>query len=161
MAVNEETLQADADNLQAGADNLQKVLKNIHDYLVGVNTSMASMNGQIQDIMSKDHINKYNKKLEVICHLAHQCVEKSFKAVLFRRGITIETLPKTHDLMYLYQKLGIVDNKEVYKYRKYITLLNSFGPNFRYPNPMDIDEDITERVINYTRELHKLACEIN
>ena len=66
MAVNEETLQADADNLQAGADNLQKVLKNIHDYLVGVNTSMASMNGQIQDIMSKDHINKYNKKLEQI-----------------------------------------------------------------------------------------------
>ena len=105
--------------------------------------------------------NNRPKKFEVICHFAHQCVEKSFKAVLFRRGITIETLPKTHDLMYLYQKLGIVDNKEVYKYRKYITLLNSFGPNFRYPNPMDIDGAITERVINYTRELHKLACEIN
>ena len=105
--------------------------------------------------------NNRPKKLEVICHLAHQCVEKSFKAVFFKREITIETLPKTHDLMYLYQKLGIVDNKEGYKYRKYITLLNSFGPNFRYPNTMDIDEDITERVINYTRELHKLACEIN
>lgn len=26
---------------------------------------------------------------------------------------------------------------------------------------MDIDEDITERVINYTRVLYKLACEIN
>lgn len=131
---------------------------------VDVNTYDNWISRAADDLEAMEQLwdnNNRPKKLEVICHLAHQCVEKSFKAVLFRCGITIETLPKTHDLMYLYQKLGIVDNKEVYKYRKYITLLNSFGPNFRYPNPMDIDEDITERVINYTRELHKLACEIN
>lgn len=131
---------------------------------VDVNTYDNWISRAADDLEAMEQLwdnNNRPKKLEVICHLAHQCVEKSFKAVLFRRGITIETLPKTHDLMYLYQKLGIVDNKEGYKYRKYITLLNSFGLNFRYPNPMDIDEDITERVINYTRELHKLACEIN
>ena len=131
---------------------------------VDVNTYDNWISRAADDLEAMEQLwdnNNRPKKLEVICHLAHQCVEKSFKAVLFRRGITIETLPKTHDLMYLYQKLGIVDNKEVYQYRKYITLLNSFGPNFRYPNPMDIDEDITERVINYTRELHKLACKIN
>lgn len=100
------------------------------------------------------------KKLEVICHLAHQCVEKSFKAVLFKRGITIDTLPKTHDLMYLYQKIGIEVTKVTHQYRKYITLLNSFGPNFRYPNLMELDEDITEKVMKYTKELHKLARNI-
>ena len=131
---------------------------------VDVNTYDNWISRAADDLEAMEQLwdnNNRPKKLEVICHLAHQCVEKSFKAGVVRRGITIETLPKTHDLMYLYQKLGIVDNKEGYKYRKYITLLNSFGPNFRYPNPMDIDEDITERVINYTRELHKLACEIN
>lgn len=131
---------------------------------VDVNTYDNWISRAADDLEAMEQLwdnNNRPKKLEVICHLAHQCVEKSFKAVLFKREITIETLPKTYDLMYLYQKLGIVDNKEGYKYRKYITLLNSFGPNFRYPNPMDIDEDITERVINYTRELHKLACEIN
>ena len=131
---------------------------------VDVNTYDNWISRAADDLEAMEQLwdnNNRPKKLEVICHLAHQCVEKSFKAVLFKREITIETLPKTHDLMYLYQKLGIVDNKEGYKYRKYITLLNSFGPNFRYPNPMDIDEDITERVINYTRELDKLACEIN
>lgn len=39
-------------------------------------------------------------------------------------------------------------------------LLNSFGPNFRYPNLMDLDEDITEKVIKYTKELHTLARKI-
>lgn len=57
-------MAVDMDALKADAEHIRTVIKNIHEYLSGVNSSIMSMNGQVQDIMTKDNIDKYNKKLE-------------------------------------------------------------------------------------------------
>ena len=85
-----------------------------------------------------------------MCHLA---IEKAFKG-LYERTLR-ETPPKTHNLIFLLDKIGLKPDPDK---GKTITRINEASVGTRYPE--DIDEmqrkytqDITSRLLTQTQEI--------
>ena len=64
-----------------------------------------------------------------MCHLS---IEKALKGLYFK--VLREIPPKTHNLLYLLQKIGIRPETEV---EKFITKLNTASVATRYPDELD------------------------
>lgn len=73
----------------------------------------------------------------VNCYLAQQAVEKLLKAYLL---VQQQTLPKTHDLLFLLKKCSEL-HKGFLKLQSSVEILNIYAIEARYPG--DFFEDIT------------------
>ncbi len=84
--------------------------------------------------------------------MAHLSIEKALKG-LYQYKLK-ETPPKTHNLLYLLNKLDVNPEKNM---GKFIARLNEANIATRYPEDMDVlsrnyTEEITKRIVSQTEE---------
>ncbi len=87
---------------------------------------------------------------DTICFHCQQAAEKSLKAVWIKLGIKVI---KTHDLLFLLDKISEIENVESEIY-KYCEILNDFSIEIRYPG--EIIEPTKEEVIEAIEATEKI-----
>jgi len=94
------------------------------------------------------------KETEISCYHTQQCAEKSLKAYLIVKGIDP---PYTHDLVEL-NNLCTTYETSFSTIQQYCIFLNPYGVHVRYPNELDVDDNITKLSINYAEKVFNF-CE--
>lgn len=93
------------------------------------------------------------KPLEIICYHCQQCAEKALKSFLIENN---REIIRTHDLMLLQS-----DCKKTSNVFDTISLecavLKNFSVTSRYPYPLEITEDDTEKALNYAETVLKFV----
>jgi len=89
------------------------------------------------------------KESEISCYHTQQCAEKSLKAYLIVKGIDP---PHIHDLVEL-NKLCTVHETSFLTVQQYCIFLNPYGVHVRYPNELDVDDNITKLSIDYAEKI--------
>lgn len=95
----------------------------------------------------------YPKPLEIICYHCEQAVEKYLKAFILYNEIPIS---KTHNLPFLLQEIERIAGYELEeKYFEMCDLLVPFGVAVRYPNEIEVNEEIVRRAIRAAEEMKR------
>ena len=104
------------------------------------------------DLASAEHLanTMYPKPLEIICYLCQQSAEKNLKGYLICK--TIAEPLKTHDLIFLNTKCTKFDN-HFCEIDKICGVLNRYGVQPRYPNELGINENDTQKALEYARQI--------
>jgi len=91
----------------------------------------------------------YKKKIEIMCYLCSQAVEKYLKGFLVYNGI----IPvKTHNLEYLVDECIKIENS-FKTIENDCVFINKYSAEVRYPNKVDITEDILKYVIKVAEKV--------
>ncbi len=111
------------------------------------------------DFAKHGYDNMYPKPLEAICELCQKCAEKAIKAVYLALPDYTDGYPRTHDIDFLLNQIkNFVQYDENFKF--YSVLLTGFKGKFNYPANIEIDETITKKGLDYTKEILKWAKEV-
>jgi len=94
-----------------------------------------------------------------ICFLCQASAEKYLKALLLKNGWELK---RTHDMVFLLNKLKTECGCNVENMIEPVTYLNSFVENARYPGDVSIEyfsKEIAEKAIKSALEVQTFACE--
>jgi len=91
-----------------------------------------------------------NNLSDIVCYHAHQCIEKYLKALLAKHKISI---PKTHDLLFLIDRL-IIPESDLGLIKDVVRELNGYAVELRYPGESTTTRD-AKRAFKHVQQLRK------
>jgi HEPN domain-containing protein len=109
------------------------------------------------DLISARHLfeDLSPKQIEIASYLSQQCAEKSLKGYLFFKDIEP---PRIHNLVELC-KLCMTYDETFLNMLDACSDLNPYGVAVRYPNELDVDEEMAKSAINKADSIYNFCVE--